>query len=111
MYYEEKSTNYELTPAQLLAAASSFLYVVCMLLYVFWPKFLPMKLRAPTRTRGGNHEALLLPSNNIDNTFGACAPKIFNDLPQEVRTCGEYKVFLKKTKSFLFDKALARSFS
>ena len=76
-----------------------------------WPKFLPMKLRAPTRTRGGNHEALLLPSNNIDNTFGACAPKIFNDLPQEVRTCGEYKVFLKKTKSFLFDKALARSFS
>ena len=59
----------------------------------------------------GDYEALLLPSNNIDNTFGACAPKIFNDLPQEVRTCGEYKVFLKKTKSFLFDKALARSFS
>ena len=65
-----------------------------------WPKFLPMKLRAPTRTRGGNHEALLLPSNDIDNTFGACAPKIFNDLPQEVRTCGEYKVFLKKLNHF-----------
>ena len=63
-----------------------------------WPKFLPIKVRAPTQTRGGNQEALLVPTCNIENTFVACAPKTFNELPQDVRRCGEYKVFLKKTK-------------
>ena len=58
-----------------------------------WPKFLPMKVRSPTRTRRGNQEALLVSTCNIENTFGVCAPK-------DVRKCGEYKVFLKKTKTF-----------
>lgn len=76
-----------------------------------WPKFLPMKLRPSTRTRKGTQETILVQTNNIDGTFGSCAPKIFNNLPQDCRTSGEYNIFIKKTKSFFFDKALARSFS
>ena len=74
-----------------------------------WPKFLPMEFRAPIRTRGGNQEALLQIQSCVENTFGSYAPKVFNNLPQEVRKCEQYKVFIKKTKTFLFDKAMARS--
>ena len=74
-----------------------------------WPKFLPMEFRAPIRTRGGNQEALLQIKSCVENTFGSYAPKVFNNLPQEVRKCEQYKVFIKKTKTFLFDKAMARS--
>ena len=74
-----------------------------------WPKFLPMEFRALIRTRGGNQEALLQIQSCVENTFGSYAPKVFNNLPQEVRKCEQYKVFIKKTKTFLFDKAMARS--
>ena len=55
-----------------------------------------MEFRAPIRRRGGNQEALLQIKSCVENTFGSYAPKVFDNLPQEVRKCEQYKVFIKK---------------
>ena len=45
------------------------------------------------------------------NTFGDQAQDIFNDLPKATRVIKDEKVFIKKSKRYYRDKALARFFS
>ena len=91
------------------ATASFVMNKFCRLPEVLQLKWLPVpEVPSDENTR---FDARRQSRNTIENTFGACAPKILNELPQDVRKCGEYKVFLKKTKTFLFEKVMAKSFS
>ena len=45
------------------------------------------------------------------NTFGDQAHDIFNDLPKNIRVIKDRKVFIKETKRYYGDEALARSLS
>ena len=45
------------------------------------------------------------------NTFGDQAQDIFNDLPKAIRVIKDGKVFIKKSKRYYRDKALARFLS
>ena len=45
------------------------------------------------------------------NTFGDQAHDILNDLPKAIRAIKDIKIFIKETKRYCRDKALARSLS
>ena len=45
------------------------------------------------------------------NTFGDKANDIFNDLPKTIRVIKDGNCFIKETKRYYRDKALARSLS
>ena len=45
------------------------------------------------------------------NTFGDQAHDVFNVLPKTIRVIKDRKVFIKETKRYYRDKALARSLS
>ena len=42
-----------------------------------------------------------------ERSFKHCAPKVWNKLPYEVRTCSEVSTFKKKLKTFLFEEAFS----
>ena len=74
-----------------------------------WPKYLPIKLQEIKHaTRLQNK---MMAERSDKNTFGDRAHNIFNDLPKAIRVSKDRKVFIKETKRYFRDKALARSLS
>ena len=49
------------------------------------------------------HSRLIFPIEN--GTFQDNASKLFNTLPEAVRTCSNYGTFIKHSKEFLYEKA------
>ena len=48
---------------------------------------------------------------DVQNKFGDQAHDIFHDLPKTIRVIKDRRDFIKETKRYYRDKALARSFS
>ena len=74
-----------------------------------WTKYLPIKLQEIKRTTRLENEMMV--ERGDKNTFGDQAHDIFNDLPKAIRVIKDRKVFIKETKRYYRDKALARSLS
>ena len=74
-----------------------------------WPKYLPIKLQEIKRATRLENKMMVERSDK--NTFGDRAQNIFNDLPKAIRVTKDRKVFIKETKRYFRDKALARSLS
>ena len=74
-----------------------------------WPKYLPIKLQEIKRTTRLENEMMVECGDK--KTFGDQARDIINDLPKAIRVIKERKVFIKETKRYYRDKALARSLS
>ena len=74
-----------------------------------WTKYLPIKLQEIKRTTRLENEMMVDRGNK--NTFGDQAHDVFNDLPKAIRVIKDRKVFIKETKRYYRDKALARSLS
>ena len=74
-----------------------------------WLKYLPIKLQEIKRTTRLENEIMV--ERGVQNTFGDQARDIFNDLPKTIRVIKDRKDFIKETKRYNRDKALARSFS
>ena len=64
-----------------------------------WPKFLPMQKNAQTRTRFGQLKNTIRCTTNLHTTFEYTASKIFNDLPENCRSCDKYNIFCNATKN------------
>ena len=67
-----------------------------------WPKYLPIKLQEMKRTARLENEMIVEPGEK--NTFE-------KHIPKTIRIIKDIKVFIKKTKRYYRDKALARSLS
>ena len=52
----------------------------------------------------------MMVERGVQNIFGDQAHDIFNDLPKTMRVIKDKKDFIKETKRYYRDKALARSF-
>ena len=74
-----------------------------------WTKYLPIRLQEIKRTAPLENEMMV--DRGIKNTFGDQAHDVFNDLPKAIRVIKDRKVFIKETKRYYRDKALARSLS
>ena len=74
-----------------------------------WQKYLPIKLHEIKRTTNLENEMMV--ERGEKNTFGDQAQDIFNDLPKAIRVIRDGKVFIKKSKRYYRDKALARFLS
>ena len=73
-----------------------------------WLKYLPIKLQEIKRTT--RLENKMMVERGVQNIFGDQAHDIFNDLPKTMRVIKDKKDFIKETKRYYRDKALARSF-
>ena len=74
-----------------------------------WPKYLPIKLQEIKRITRLENEMMV--ERGDKNSFGDQAHDVFNDLPKAIRVIKDRKVFIKETKRYYRDKALARSLS
>ena len=74
-----------------------------------WPKYSPIKLHEIKRTTRLEKEMMV--ERGEKNTFGDQAHDIFNSLPKTITVIKDRKVFIKKSKRYYRDKALARSLS
>ena len=69
-----------------------------------WPEYLKLERQTCVRElRSTNAVRLVVPKET--GTFQHSAAKLFNSLPENIRNCTNYKVFLKLTKELLFERA------
>ncbi len=69
-----------------------------------WPEYLKLERQTCVRElRSTNAVRLVVPKET--GTFQHSAAKLFNSLPENIRNCTNYKVFLKSTKELLFERA------
>jgi hypothetical protein len=54
---------------------------------------------------GGRDVSLFCPTDNSPRAFSMAAPRLWNDLPLEIKECMDIKVFKSKLKSHLFRKS------
>ena len=76
-----------------------------------WPKYLPIKLQEINCTTLLENDGWNDGWTWRKNTFGDQAHDIFNKLPKTIGIIKDRKVFIKETKIYYRDKALARSLS
>lgn len=70
-----------------------------------WPEYLKLERQTCARElRSTNAIRLTVPKET--GTFQDNAAKLFNPLPENIRTCTNYKEFLKLTNELLFERAL-----
>ena len=69
-----------------------------------WPDYLKLQQQTCVRELRSTNEIRLVVLKET-GTFQHSAAKLFNALPENIRNCTKYKVFLKLTKKFLFESA------
>ena len=72
-----------------------------------WPEYLRLEKHEPKRQlRSSIAPQLSIPL--IEGTFQDSASKLFNNLPAEVRSCSEFKIYNRHVRQFLMNKANER---
>ena len=65
-----------------------------------WPDYLKIiKQECPKELRSSNSIRLVPPTKN--GTFQDNASKLFNNLPETIRNCKDYRTFLRLSRNFL----------
>ena len=65
-----------------------------------WPYYLKIiKQECPKEMRSSNSIRLVIPTEN--GTFQDNASKLFNNLPETIRNCKDYRTFLRLSRNFL----------
>ena len=65
-----------------------------------WPDYLKIiKQECPKELRSSNSIRLVVPTKN--GTFQDNASKLFNNLPETIRTCKDYRTLLRLSRNFL----------
>ena len=65
-----------------------------------WPDYLKIiKQECPKELRSSNSIRLVVPTEN--GTFQDNASKLFNNLPETIRNCKDYRTFLRLSRNFL----------
>ena len=65
-----------------------------------WPDYLKkIKLECPKELRSSNSIRLVVPTEN--GTFQDNVSRLFNNLPETIKNCKDYKTFLRLSRNFL----------
>ena len=68
-----------------------------------WPDYLKIiKQECPKELRSSNSIRLVVPTEN--GTFQDNAPKLFNNLPETIRNCEDYRTFLRLSRNLLCNR-------
>ena len=68
-----------------------------------WPDYLKIiKQECPKELRSSNSIRLVVPTEN--GTFQDNASKLFNNLPETIRNCKDYRTFLRLSRNFLSNR-------
>ena len=68
-----------------------------------WPDYLKViKQECPKEPRSSNSIRLVVPTEN--GTFQDNAPKLFNNLPETIRNCEDYRTFLRLSRNLLCNR-------
>ena len=68
-----------------------------------WPDYLKIeKQECPKELRSSNCIRLVVPTEN--GTFQDNASKLFNNLPETIRNCKDYRTFLRLSRNFLCNR-------
>ena len=68
-----------------------------------WPDYLKIiKQECPKELRSRNSIRLVVPTEN--GTFQDNASKLFNNLPETIRNCKDYRTFLRLSRNFLSNR-------
>ena len=72
-----------------------------------WPSYLKLETYSPNRTlRSSNEHKLKVPLE--DGTFQACCAKLYNILPEDVKSCDNYSSFIRLAKAHFNNRAAER---
>ena len=71
-----------------------------------WPDYLKIiKQECPKELRSSNSIRLVVPTEN--GTFQDNVSKLFNNLPETIRNCKDYRTFLRLSRNFLRNRVLS----